>query len=372
MFMTSIFHKRMLALVAGTLFVTTSAMAGDGTKENPYSVSELNAQKDALAATGNTVWVKANLKGLGENGQSQSNADTEGGEKQMAALFGDGTGEFVGYSWQILGQLELADLTNTENLLIALTYGTAGHPYGNSASPQYATNYEPTDAHFSLVEVHNALSLTIENGLRGYHIPSCYVVPQNVIAVKVGAGYNAKNGATVSYSHFDGADTTWVTPKDAALVLMAVDGIYDFVLSAAYYDQTFSNGNAMNPGKQAGLNVGTTKNRASFRFLNDGTKAGFERNSDENYTVTLASKDEVYLLVSSLETNFWGNWAWETADKNWITWGGKKYGDFHDLSGITASVQRKSFTGIYNLLGVKQSCLRRGLNIVNGRKVVVP
>ncbi len=379
----------MLALVAGTLFVATSVMAGDGTKGNPYTVSELNAQKDALAASGNTVWVKADLKGLGEDGQSQSNADKEeevDGKtttvKQMAALFADATGEFVAYSWQILGQLELAELTNTKDLLISLTYGTSGHPFGNTTSPQYATNEEPAEAHFSLAEVHGALSVKIENGLRGYHTKSCYEVPQRVIAVKVAAGYSASKGATVTYTNFDGADkATYVTPKDAALVLMAVDGIYDIVLTAAYYDQAFSNGNTLNPGTQAGLNVGTTKNRARLRFVNDNNKVGFERNSDENCTVTLQAKDEVFLQVNSLDNNFWGNYAWETAEKNWITWGGKQYGDYHEINGISDAqrfTDRKGTT-VYDLHGrrIQPSTLnpqpstpRKGIYIVNGHKAI--
>ena len=318
-----------LTLVAALLLSVNTAFAGDGTKASPYTVAELNAQKDALAASGNTVWVKADLKGLGEDGTSTDNATGEDNVKHMAALFGDATGEFVAYSWQILGELALSDLTNTKDLLIALTYGTAGHPYGNSANPEYASNEEPETAHFSLVEVHNALSVNIENGLRGYHVPACYIVPQDVIAVKVSAGYSNKDGAYVNYTNFDGAETTYVTSKNAALILMANEGVHDFVLSSALYEQKITNGNALEPGTQAGVNKGTANNRACLRFVNDGTKVGFERNSDENYTVTLQSKDEVYLRVSSLETNFYGKWTWETAEKNWITWAGGKYSDFH-------------------------------------------
>lgn len=362
--------KRMLAFVAGALFVSTSVMAGDGTKENPYTVSELNAQKEALAASGNTVWVKADLKGLGEDGKSQSNADTD--VKNMAGLFGDATGEFVAYSWQILGQLELADLTNTKDLLIALTYGTEGHKFGNTAYPQYASDEEPKDAHFSLGEVHGALSVDIKNGLRGYHIPACYIVPQDVIAVKVSAGYSSKNGAYVNYTNFDGAgETTYVTSKNAALILMAYEGMHEFVLSAAMYEQTVSNGNALNAGTQAGLNIGTTKNRACLRFVNDGTKVGFERNSDENCTVTLQSKDEVFLQVSSLETNFWGKYEWETAEKNWIKWAGGKYSDFHSTDAIqSVAASTDANNAIYSLQGVRQNKLQRGLNIVGKKKVM--
>lgn len=363
----------MLALMVSTLFVCTSVMAGDGTKENPYTVSELNAQKDALASSGNTVWVKADLKGLGEDGTSQSNADTEDGGKtvkHMAALFGDATDSFVAYSWQILGQLELAELTNTTDLLIALTYGTAGHPYGNLQNPQYASNYEPTDAHFSLVELHNALQVNIENGLRGYHFSSCLVIPQNVIAVKVSAGYKSGAPAYVNYSNYKGMDAEYVLSKDASVVLMANPGVYDFALGTALYDQTITNGNALNPGTQAGVNAGTTKNRARFRFVCDGTKSGFERNSDENCTVTLQSKDEVFLQVSSLETNFWGNFPWESDAKNWITWGGGKYSDF--VSAITSvPVQNKENDAIYNLKGQRLQQKQQGLNIVSGKKIVV-
>ncbi len=324
-----------LALVAGMLLTGTGlAWAGDGTKASPYTVAELNEQKDALAASGETVWVKADLKGLGEDGTKTDNATVDN-VKQMAGLFGDATGTFVAYSWQILGELALSDLTNTKDLLIALTYGTAGHPYGNSSSPQYASNYEPTDAHFSLVEVHNALSVTIENGLRGYHISSSYIVPENVIAVKVNAGYSSTKGAYVTYTNFDGAEAVIPTPKDAALVLMAYSGTYDFVLTTALYDQTISNGNTLNPGKQAGVNTGTTKNRAAFAFVNNGSGAGFQKNSDENYTVTLSQKSDVYLLVSWLENNFYGNFPWESPTKDWITWTGGKYSDFHAQSQAT-------------------------------------
>ena len=318
---------KMLALVAG-MMMTSNAMAGDGTKANPFTVAELNAQKAALAASGETVWVQADLKGLGADGSQTENTSTA----QCAGLFGDADDTFVAYSYQILGEVAMEDFTNTQSLLIALTYGTQGHPYGNTANPQSASNYEPTDEHFSLVEVHKALSLKIASGLRGYHIGSCYIVPENVIAVKVSAGYSTKQDppAYVNYTKFDGAEAVYVTPKNTAFVLMAMGGentTYDFVLTAALNEQIMANGNALNPGTQAGVNAGTTKNRARLRFVSDGTRDGFERNSDDNCTVILNSKDEVFLQVSSLETNFWGNWAWETPEKNWISWMGGKYSE---------------------------------------------
>ena len=360
--------------------MSLSAFAGDGTKENPYTVAELLAQKDALANTDKTVWVKADLKGLGEDGTAKYNADTEGADgktvKHMAALFGDATGTFVGYSWQILGQLDINDLTNTKDLLIALTYGTAGHAYGNTTSPQYASNYEPTDAHFSLEEVHGALSLDIATGLRGYHIISSYLVPADVIAVKVNAGYSSSKGAYVTYTNFDygDAETAFITPKDAALVLMAAPGKHDFVLTSALYDQAFSNGNAMSPGTQAGVNAGTTRDRARFRFVSDGTKAGFERNSDENCTVTLQSKDEVFLQVNSQESNFWGKYEFETETKDWITWGGGKYADFHEDSSIN-TIDHSPLTidhSVYDLQGRRVQHPTKGVYIVNGKKCLNP
>lgn len=332
---------RTLSLIFTLSLGTASAFAGDGTQASPYTVAELNAQKDALAASGNAVWVKADLKGLGTDGTSTDNADTEDSAGKtvhnMAALFGDANGDtFVAYSWQILGQLALSDLTNTKDLLIKLTYQKGSHGYGNIENPTYQTGYEPEDElHFSLAEVHGALSLNIPNGLRGYHIPASYVVPKDVIATKVSAGYSSKNGAYVNYSNASGAEKDYITPKDAALVLMAAGGEkkYDFVLSADLYTQFFSNSNAMEPGKQEGLNVGTTRNRYCYRFISDAdaAKTGFQRNSNENYTVTLESKDEIYMRVSSLENNFYGLYPFETEAKDWITWKGGQYADYCDI-----------------------------------------
>lgn len=76
---------KVLTLMGGMLLMSHSVMAGDGTKENPYTPGELNAQKEALQAAAmtmlpfekNVVWVKADLKGLGEDGTLTDNADTE-------------------------------------------------------------------------------------------------------------------------------------------------------------------------------------------------------------------------------------------------------------------------------------------------------
>lgn len=321
-----------LALAAGMLLTTAGQVwAGDGTKANPYTVAELNAQKDALAASGETVWVKADLKGLGEDGSKTDNATVDD-VKQMAALFGDATGTFVAYSWQILGELSLSDLTNTKDLLISLTYGTAGHPHGNSNSPQYASNYEPTDAHFSLGEVHGALSLEIKNGYRGYHIASSYVVPKEVVAARVASNYTAAKGATIAYGYYDGAEEgkTYIINKNTALVLLAYDGTYDFVLSSGYYEQI--NSNSLNGGEKASVNTIPMKNNAlryHYRFVANGEKVGFERNCEESTDVNLESKDEVYLTINGNDNHFFGNWTWETEDKKWISWTDKKISDFH-------------------------------------------
>lgn len=370
---------KMLALMAGALLISTAAMAGDGTRENPYTVGELNAQKENLAANGSTVWVKADLKGLGEDGQSTNNADTEEEGKtirHIAALFGDATGTFVAYSYQILGGLDIADLTNTKDLLISVNYGNVGHPHGNSANPQYATDYEKdavTGNHFSLGEVHGALKLEIKNGMRGYHIASSYIVPKAVVAVRVSSGYTDKNGATVSYGYYDGAEEgkTYIINKNNALVLLAYDGTYDFVLSADYYEQI--NSNSLNGGETAGVNIIPMKNNAlryHYRFTASADKAGFERNCEESTQVLLASKDEIYLTVNGKEDHFFGNWTWETPDKKWISWAGKKIGDFHDNASISNAKANAENNRIYNLQGVRLNQLQRGVNIVGGKKIV--
>ncbi len=329
--------KKILSLLLLTSFTSSFSSVVAQTKDAPYTVAQLLAQKEALAASGQTVWVRADLKGLGEDGTKTDNADTEDADgktvRNMAALFADATGQFVAYSWQILGQLNLADLTNTKNLLIALTYGTGGHPYGNSANPQYASNYEPAQAHFSLGEVHGALTLQINKGFRGYHIASSYKVPKEIVAVRVASGYTPAKGATVSYGYYDGAEEgkNYVINKNTALVLLAHPGTYQLVLSADYHEQI--NSNSLNGGEVAGVNTIPMKKNAlryHYRFVADGTKTGFERNRTESTEVWLEQKDEVYMTVNGNANHFFGNWTWETDDKNWITWAGKVIADFHE------------------------------------------
>ena len=335
---------RTFALIVGLSLIPQLLLAGDGTQSNPYTVAELNAQKDALATSGATVWVKASLKGFGEDGTKTDNFDTEDAQGKtvhpMAALFEDATGTFVAYSYQILNGIALTDFTNKNDLLISLTYGTTGHPHGNSTSPQYATDYEKdvlTDNHFSLEEVHGALSVTVSNGLRGFHFPASYIVPKDIVATRVNFNYNQTSGASINYGYYDGAEEgkTYIITKGTALIWLAYDGTYDVTLSAGYYEQINSNG--LNGGTQAGVNAGTTADRWRFRFVSDGTKLGFERNSDDNCTVILDSKEEVYLQVNSRENHFGGHYAWETADKKWISWGGKKITDYHAIDNTTST-----------------------------------
>ena len=343
-FFTSI---KTMAVMMVMLLICNVAMAGNGTKENPYTPAELNAQKEALKEKAmtmlpfetNIVWVRADLKGLGEDGLSTSNATTvefnpDTGKEEnvyhLAGLFGNATGDFVAYSWQILGDVAMEDFTNTEDLLIALTYQQHSHTYANSENPWQGQDYEPDDFHFSLVEVYGALSVEIKNGYRGFHMPACYVIPEGVCATTVSAGYTANKGAYVNYRYYDGAnEQAYVTPKNSALVLMAKNGTYDLVLTTDYYERVMGASNSLLGGTQAGVNAGTTKNRTRLAFINDGTKCGFQKNSDANCTVTLAQKSDVFLQVSSLENNFCGKWNWETEAKDWITWAGGSYEDQH-------------------------------------------
>lgn len=360
-----------LCIMAG-LAMTTVAFAGDGTKDNPYTVAELNAQKDALVASGATVWVKADLKGLGIDGSQQENGTTDATKNECAGLFGDASGDFVAYSYQILANLAMSDLTNTKDLLISLTYGTAGHLYGNSAYPNYASDNEKiTENHFSLEEIHGALSLEIKNGYRGFHIPACYVVPNGIVAARVNSNFSNKK-ATINYGYYDGAEEgkSYIINKNTALVLMGNDGTYDVVLSAGYYEQINSNG--LNGGENAGINTIPMKNnnlRYHYRFIATAEKVGFERNCEESTQVNLASKDEVYLTINGNTNHFYGNWTFETSDKNWISWEGKKYGDFHD-AGINAMKGNAAEGTVYDLSGRKVAQPQKGLYIQDGKKFI--
>ena len=369
-----------LCIIAG-LAMSTAALAGNGTKNDPYTVAELNAQKDALAASGNVVWVKADLKGLGEDGTREDNSDYYAADgktvlHRTAGLFEDATGSFVAYSYHILRQIRKSDWTNTKDLLIALTYGTEGHVYGNTQYPEYGSKLEPTEAHFSLEEVHGALSLEIKNGYRGYHVGSCYIVPEGVAATTVTSNYTATKGATINYNYYNGSEEgkSYLIPKHSAMVLIAAEGTYDFVLGAGLFEQIILNSNSLGPGVSKGENINKEKeanDRWLFRFVATADKVGFERNSDDPTKVVLEAADEVILKVNSKDTHFGGNWQWETTDKKWISWQGKTPADFGFSSGINAINTTMDNDGvIYDLSGRKVTQPQKGIYIQNGKKII--
>ena len=218
------------------------------------------------------------------------------------------------------------------------------------------------------------LSVTVSKGFRGYHIASSYVVPKDIVAARVAAGYTGSNGATISYGYYDGAEKDYIINKNTALVFLAYDGTYDLVLSAGYYEQI--NSNSLNGGEQAGVNTIPMKKNAlryHYRFTASGDKVGFERNRAESTEVSLEAKDEVYMTVNGDDTHFYGYWNWETAEKNWITWGGKSIADFTNHTAGISEVRAKANASdaIYNLQGVRLSQPQKGLNIINGKKIVV-
>lgn len=353
----------MKTLVIAACLLPTAAFAGDGTKENPYTISELNAQKDALAATGSTVWVKADLKGLGADGTAQVNDPDN--RKECAALFSDETGSIAGYSYAILAALAMDDLTNTKDLLINGIFRT-GSDSGD----------EPEELHFSLNEIHNAISIKIKNGFRGYHVQTNYKVPKGVIVVTVRSTFTAaKNGnpatAKLGYTYYDPNEKDVITGKNSAQILIAKDGTYPLILTNA--SSTITGSTSLAGGTQAGLNTVKTNNRYLYRFICTADRVGFERNSDNQKEVTLDSKDEVWLNVNSLATNFYGYYAFDDGEtKKWMKWTGKTISDFEESAGIEDITIRQWADGqFYDLQGRRISGQpQKGLYINNGKKYI--
>jgi hypothetical protein len=196
-------------------------------------------------------------------------------------------------------------------------------------------------------------------------------VPAGVVAARVSAGYTAAKGATVSYGYYDGAEEgkSYVINKNMALVLMARPGTYNFVLSADYYEQI--NSNSLNGGESAGVNTIPMKSnnlRYHYRFVANGEKVGFERNSDESTQVFLESKDEVYMTVNGNDNHFFGNWTWETADKKWISWAGSTIADFSaNVPNIRADIQDDN---IYDLRGYQVIKPSKGFYVKGNKKFI--
>lgn len=361
--------RRTLSVLAVALTASTTMMAGDGTKANPYTVAELMAAQDNLTAT-DTVWVRANLKGLGADGsQTVNDADNR---KDCAACFTDGTATFTAWSFEILSYLAMEDLTNTQDLLLS------GVMREGSESKD-----EPEGRHFSLCQMEGALQLAISNGFRGFHVQSQYVVPRGMVAVDVRCGYSSKtNEATVAYTYTCG-DTLSIMGKNSARVLMARDGVYDIVLTAAKQNQKAGT-TSLSGGTQAGLNTVKTNNRYLYRFVADANRTGFERNSDNMKEVTLERKDEVYLQINALETNFFGHYAFDDGDtKKWIKWGAEPLENFVSdtpdaIVGVASPASPREFSIgndqlsiLHTLTGLRVQRPVKGINIVNGKKFFV-
>ena len=78
------------------------------------------------------------------------------------------------------------------------------------------------------------------------------------------------------------------------------------------------------------------------------------------------------MTINGADNHFFGHWTWETDDKKWISWKGQKISDFHDSSHITDALSEVGTAeGIYSLQGVKLEKAKKGVNIVNGKKMVV-
>ena len=78
------------------------------------------------------------------------------------------------------------------------------------------------------------------------------------------------------------------------------------------------------------------------------------------------------MTVNGADNHFFGHWTWETDDKKWISWQGQKIGDFHDPSNISdASSEVMPAESIYSLQGIRLEKAQKGVNIVNGKKMLV-
>ena len=81
---------------------------------------------------------------------------------------------------------------------------------------------------------------------------------------------------------------------------------------------------------------------------------------------------EIFLVVNSKDTHFAGNYAWETADKKWISWAGKKITDFDShTTGINEAKNAvTNAKGYYRLNGQRVASPSKGLYINNGKKYI--
>lgn len=217
------------------------------------------------------------------------------------------------------------------------------------------------------------MSITIpESGYLAINPQKPFCGPKNVIFACANATNNAAT-TDLSYTHFDGNDRLLCA---GPWIAIGQPGEYTINLSTSQGDlKTRSSFLTWCEDNEKTL-TGSQASRYMYKFQNIKDQVGFKRvpkTDDGKYNhATFSDGDRLYIAfieaVADKIAN--ANGATNHADLDFIQWHGKTLADVSGIQDIKAGRATDKMV-IYNLQGVRLNQLQRGLNIVNGKKVVI-
>jgi len=198
--------------------------------------------------------------------------------------------------------------------------------------------------------------------------------PSNVIFVY--ASLNQKNSDVV-YNRVIGNETLLDKSSETSrYIVVGHPGTYKLTYSEAQaVKKVTSNGFSWCDDDSKEL-TGSQASRSIYKFVNTTEKVGFQRvpAKDGKYNYAeFSGNDRLYMtLTEEMGKKFYeANGASSAADFDWIQWHGPTPGDVSGIETVQSSKLTKADGTIYNLQGVRLNQLQKGLNIVNGKKVVM-
>lgn len=251
--------------------------------------------------------------------------------------------------------------TNVEGVLTAetATYGTLQY---NTGSPRFTTYATKVGQYATIVDLSNVIvgdvvtlnaACTDGDFVYGtYSNTSAWVVPADLVVSEV----CVLDGELAIYSYEEGD----VVPANAGVLVSAMEGgNYNVVLTSDAATASPSGGENSLVGTGDGITA-TDMEKANTEFfrltMQGGTTIGFFWGAEDGAAFDLGA-NKAYLAVATENLGLAGS----ARGGLW----------FNDNEQSIDTIEMNTATTIYTLNGVKVNELQKGLNIVNGKKVMV-
>lgn len=210
-----------------------------------------------------------------------------------------------------------------------------------------------------------------ESGYLAINPEKPFCGPQNVIFSYINASNNAST-TDFTYREYKGNEALLIA---GSWIAIAQPGTYTLQLSESQgMLRTRSSGMAWSDEDSKTL-TGSQASRMIYKFQNQKGAVGFKRVPavDGKYnTATFSDGDRLYyaLTTAIADKIAAANGATDNTDLDFIPWHGSTPDDASGIDELSMT-QRPAAKAVYNLQGQRLSQPQRGLNIINGKKILV-